>query len=320
MKASFFKTTGGPEVLEFGDFKNPVAKDGEVLVKVKACAINRLDIWLRSGRYKVELAHILGSDIAGINMNTNKEVIVNPAIQCENCENCKKGDECKFVKIFGFHTQGGYGEFVSVPEEQLYPKPIDLSFNEAATFPLTFLTAWRMLVTRGQIKKGETVFIWGASGGLGQAGIQIAKHFGAKVIGASRIDAGADFIVNHHEADVVEEVEKITNGKGVDLVFESVGKDTISRSLRMLKPCGRVVLAGTTSGMDAHIDLSDLYTRQISIIGSRMGTRREFEQVLAFIDKSKIKIAKVFGLNEAKEAHEFMEKSGYVGKIVLEVS
>lgn len=306
-------------MLRFGDFEDPVVKDGEVLVKVKACALNRLDIWLRSGRYKVELPHILGSDISGIRIDTNEEVIVNPAIPCKNCENCKTGDECTSVKIFGFHTKGGYAELVSVPVEQLYPKPEGLSFNEAAAFPLTFLTAWRMLVTRGQIKNGETVFIWGASGGLGQAGIQIAKHFGAKVIGASKIDSGADFTVDYHEVDVVEDVKKITNGRGVDMVFESVGKDTISRSIKMLKPSGRIVLAGTTSGMEASIDFNDLYTRQISIIGSRMGTRSEFEQVLAFIGKRKIKIAEVFPLNEAEEAHKLMESSAHVGKIVLEV-
>lgn len=163
MKASFFKTPGDFSVLEYGEQLNPIPKEGEVLVHVKACALNRIDVWARCGRYQVPLPHILGSDIAGV-LEDGREVVVNPALPCGHCERCQKGLACEFVKIIGFSTPGAYAELVSIPLKNVYPKPPQLSFIEAAAFPLTFLTAWHMLSTRARVQKGETVFIWGASG------------------------------------------------------------------------------------------------------------------------------------------------------------
>lgn len=335
MKAVFFEQFGGLEVLKYGEFPKPQPKPGEALVRVKACGLNHLDIWIRQ-RTNTQLPHIPGSDVAGIIEQINgesslivgDEVVINPAIPCGQCTRCKKGEACEQVRIFGAATQGGYAEHVTVPIEQLYPKPKNLSFVETAAFPLTFLTAWHMLVSRAGLRKGETVFIWGASGSLGSAALQITKHLGARIIAAARSKdlakkirvMGADETVIYTEEDVVDQVKKLTNSQGVDVVFESVGKKTWNVSLAMLRPYGRLVIAGTTSGNEAKIDLSDLYVRQLAIFGARMGTKQEFEKVLELVSQGKLKpiIDKVFPLSEAAKAQRWMEEGKHFGKIVLE--
>lgn len=338
MKAVFFEEFGGVDVLQYGEFPDPKPQAGEALVRVKACGVNHLDIWSRD-RYRktTTLPHIPGSDVAGVveeirgdsSFHVGDEVVINPAIPCGQCPRCKKGEACEQIKTFGSATQGGYAEFVTVLITQLYQKPKNLSFIEAAAFPVTFLTTWHMLVGRAVLQKGETVFVWGASGSLGSAAVQIAKHLGARIIAAARsedvaqkiADVGADNVVVYTKNNVVEEVKRLTNGRGVDVVFESVGEKTWQSSIAMLHPYGRLVIAGTTSGASAEIDLSDLYVRQLSIFGSRSGTKEEFEKVLMLVDQGKLKpaIDKVFTLPEAASAQERMEKGEHVGKIVLEV-
>lgn len=336
MKAVFFERLGGAEVLQYGDLPTPKPRRGEALIRVRACGLNHLDIWLRQ-RKDMVLPHIAGSDVSGViekinglsTLRVGDEVIVNPAIPCGSCPRCKRGEACEKVKIFGAVTQGGYAEYVTVRVTQLYKKPKNLSFVKAAAFPLTFLTAWHMLVGRVGLRKGETVFVWGASGSLGTAAIQIARHLGAKVIAAARTDAAAQKIkkLGAHEAvvyrngGVVEAVKKLTHGKGADVVFESVGEQTWSKSLAMLRPYGRVVIAGTTSGNNAMMDLGDLYARQLSIFGARMGTKDEFETVLELMNSGKLTplIDSVFPLKDAAKAQERMEKGEHIGKIVLEV-
>jgi NADPH:quinone reductase-like Zn-dependent oxidoreductase len=338
MKAVFFSKPGGIGVLKYGHFPTPKPKHGEALIRVKACGMNHLDIWLRKERMGEPMPHILGSDVAGIVEKINgkslfkkgDEVVVNPSISCGKCERCQKGRDCERVLIFGAKTQGGYAEYTCVPIVQLYPKPSTLSWVETAAFPLTYLTAWHMLRTRANLQKGETVFIWGASGGLGMAAIQIAKHLGGKVIAAVRSKgvvfsvkkAGADEAVVHSKGKVEEKVKALTNGKGVDVVFESVGTQTWEFSLAMLKSHGRVVIAGTTSGDIGKQDLSQVYVKQLSILGCRMGYRREFEEILGLINKGTLKpvIDSTFPLSHAKEAHQKMEKGGLKGKIVLKIS
>lgn len=218
---------------------------------------------------------------------------------------------------------------MTVPFNQLYPRPKNLSFEEAAAFPLTFLTAYHMLVGRANLQKGETIFIWGASGGLGLAAIQIAKYLDARIIAtvsgegdARRVKAmGVEHIVNYKQVDVEKLVNKLTKGEKVDVVFESIGVKTWNTSLAILRPYGRVVIAGTTSGAVASQDLSDVYYYQHSILGSRMGTKEEFEEVLKLIIAGKLKptIDKVFPLKEANKALKRLEESKHFGKIILKI-
>jgi len=337
MKAVIFEKPGGVEVLKYCEFPKPKPQKGEALIRVKACGLNRLDIWLRSGKRSIAMPHIPGSDVAGVIEDINgestlekgQEVVVNPAIPCGNCSRCKSGESCELVIIFGAKTQGGYAEYVPVPIAQIYPKPKNLSFMEAAAFPLTFLTAWHMLVGRANLKKEETVFIWGASGGLGSSAIQIAKHLGAIVIAAAKSNEdaagirkiGADHTVVYTKENVVDAVKKIIQGIGVDVVFESVGEKTWSKTLAMLRPFGRVVIAGTTSGDKGTQDLSEVYVRQLSILGARMGTKKEFEKVLELMNSGQIKpiIDQVFPLAKAAEAQRRLEEYKHIGKIILEM-
>src|SRR3990167_9905510 len=258
MKAFFIKK---PRLLTYGEVAKPEVKKGEVLLRVRACALNHLDLHLLKGRFKVPLPHILGSDVSGVieridgrtNLKVGQAVVVNPAIPCGQCPRCKKSLSCEIVNIFGYKTNGGYAEYITVPIAQVYPKPNNLSFVEAAAFPLTFLTAYHMLVSRANLQKDETVFIWGASGGLGSAGMQTAKYLGAKIIAAAKSDEdaerlkenGANETVIYTKEDVENSVRKLTNDRGVDVVFESVGAKTWNTSLMVLRPYGRVVIAGT---------------------------------------------------------------------------
>jgi len=334
MKAAYLNES---HKLEYGESPKPKPKEGEALIRVKACALNHLDLHLAKGKLDIPLPHIPGSDVSGVieeingnnKLKIGQEVIVNPSIPCGKCRFCKKGLPCEIVIIFGYGTPGGFAEYVTVPVEQIYSKPEKLSFIEAAAFPLTFLTAYHMLVTRANLQKDETVFVWGASGGLGSAAIQIAKYIGAKVIAAAktkedgeRIKAmGADHIVIYTEGKVEESVDKLTNGEKVDVVFESVGVKTWNTSLAILRPHGRVVVAGTTSGEITSQDLSDIYYFQQTVLGSRMGTKEDFEQVLKLVEDGKLKptLDKVFRLEEISAALKRLEESKHVGKIVLEI-
>ncbi|MFA6511911.1 MAG: zinc-binding dehydrogenase [Patescibacteria group bacterium] len=338
MKAVYFEKPGGREVLQYGEFPTPKPQSGEALLRVKACGLNHLDVWVRQGIPNMKLPHILGSDVSGLVeeihgesvLRVGDEVVINPERACGECERCIKGRACEMVITLGRGPNGGYAEYVAVPLEQVYPKPKKLSFIEAAAFPLTFLTAWHALATRAKLEKGETIFIWGASGSIGPALVQIAKILGAKVIAAVRskevVDVvkswGADECVVYTKEDVLERVKELTDGKGVEVVFESVGEKTFNLSLAMLKPYGRVVVIGATSGEKASFNLSDFYPEQFSIIGSRMGTKEEFEKVLAMIEEGKLKpiIDATFPLKDAAEAQKRMEEGEHIGKIVLEVS
>lgn len=335
MKAAYITRLGGLEALNVGELERPERTDNESIVRVQAVGLNWLDVLLRTEDFGLTFPHIPGSDVVGVVEETRSAVlkrgdivVVNPAIPCGKCDGeATSADECKFVRILGVHRPGGYGSFVSVPNGQIYQAPIGMSVTEAAAFPLDYLTAWRMLVTKAGLKSGENILIWGASGSLGCAAVRIARSLGAVVIAAagSREFAdglqaiGAHHIVLYKTENVRERVKALTHGAGVDCVFESIGAATFETSMSAVRPHGRIVICGTRSGNAAQINLEDLYYNQIRVYGSRMGTRSEFEEVLSRITQPGWKpvVAAEFPLNAVREAHGLLEKRTQIGKVIL---
>lgn len=335
MKAVAITRLGGPEVLQLVEAPRPQPSAGQVLVRARAVGLNWLDVKQRTEDYGLKLPHVAGSDVSGTVESSGStrfppgsEVVVNPAYPCGQCYPCTSGDrECQFPRILGLHTDGGYGEYLAVPEQQLFAKPARLSMEQAAAFPLDSLTAWRMLVTRGQLVAGETVFIWGATGALGVAAIQLARHLGARVIAASSdpsyreplMALGAHIVINYKVEDVLSSVHAVTDGLGVDIVFESVGRATMLLSTQIVRAGGRIVICGTRSGDNTELDLSKLYSKQVSILGSRMGTASDFEGVYSLLLNGEldVHVGRALPISEISEAHRLLEHKNFVGKIVL---
>ena len=342
MKAVRFHEYGGVDKLRYEDAPDPVISDNEALVRVRACSLNRLDIWARMGTRKehVPMPHISGSDISGEIDRTGKlvtghekgeKILVSPGISCGICEYCTTSRDslCPSYKIIGYETQGGYAEYVAVPRENLLQIPDELSFEEASSIPLVFLTAWHMLVTRARTAPGESVLVWAAGSGVGSAAVQVSKLLGAKVIATVGSEQkmekakalGADHVINHHSADVPEEVKRLTNGEKVLVVFDHVGTATWEKSMRSMAPGGRLVNCGVTSGGKAEIDIRYVFVRQFSLLGCYMGGRGELLQVLKFFEYGRLRpvVDSVFPLKDAAKAQERMEKNEHFGKIVLKV-
>ena len=342
MKAVVFEQYGPPDVLKYTDVPQPAIKPNEVLVRVKACALNHLDLWVRRGLpgVPIPLPHIPGSDVAGeiaqigsdvTSVRVGQKVVLAPGVTCGKCPACVSGldNRCRQFTNLGYMIDGGCAEFVRVPEVNCLPYPENLSFEEAAAVPLVFQTAWHMLVGRAQIQPGEDVLILGASSGVGSAAIQIAKFFGARVIATAGTDEklqkakrlGADHGINHKSQKIREEVRRITNKRGVDVVFEHVGTATWDESIASLAPSGRLVTCGATTGFDAKIDLRFLFSRQLSLLGSYMGTKSELYTVLKLVAAGRLKpiVDRIFPLAEAAAAHAYLESSSQFGKVVLRV-
>lgn len=342
MKAVLFREFGGPEKLSYEDVPEPKITETEVLIRVRACALNHLDIWARQGTRKerIPMPHISGCDISGEiasvgslvkNRKPGDIVLVAPGISDGTCEYCASGWDslCESYKIIGYETQGGYAEYVSVPPENVLPIPDHLSFEEAASIPLVFLTAWHMLTTRARLSAGETVLVWAAGSGVGSAAVQVAKVLGAKVIATAGSEEklgkartlGADWTVNHHTQDVPAEVKRITNGRKVNVVFDHVGQATWEKSMRSMAPAGRLVNCGVTSGGKTEIDIRYIFLRQFSLMGSWMGGRGELLKVLTFFEDGRLKpvVDSIFPLADAGKAQSRMEKSQHFGKIVLKI-
>ncbi len=339
MRAVVVFEHGGPEVLTYvEDYRDPDVGPNDVLVEVRATALNHLDVWVRRGLPGVELPRILGSDIAGVvrevgsaveDVKPGDEVIVAPGYGCGKCRYCLSGKEsmCRLYTMPGYHVDGGYAELTSHPERAILPKPRNLTFEEAASVPLVFLTSWHMLRTLADVKEGEWVLVWGAGSGVGISSIQIAKMLGARVITTVGDDwkieraykIGADHVIQRRREDVVSRVREIAGG--VDVVIDSVGKETWPLDLKVLKRGGRLVSVGATSGSSAEVDVRYVFAKQISILGSYMGSRAELMEVLRFVEEGRLKpvIDSVFKLEDAKLAHEKMERSEMFGKIVLRV-
>ena len=333
MKAVRFHQHGGAEVLICEDAPDPAPRAGHAIVRVRACALNHLDIWQRRGieRVRIPMPHISGADVAGEVVDTGERVMLQPGLSCGRCAKCLAGrdNRCASYDVLGYQSDGGYAEFVSVPAANVISIPAHIGFVEAAAFPLTFLTAWHMLFNRARLEEGDTVLVLAAGSGVGQAAIQLARHAGAFVIataGSSEKLAlaeklGADAVINHATDDVAGAVKTITGGRGVDVVVEHVGTATWDASVRSLARGGRLVTCGATTGHAAGVDLRHLFGRQLSLLGSYMGEKAELLKAarLFFGGLVRPAVDRVFPLAEAAEAHRYLEARQSFGKVVLEV-
>ena len=338
MKAVRLHEFGGPEVLRYEDVPDPKPRKDQVLVRVRACSLNHLDIWVRKGLPGVKLPHILGSDIAGeiveigeyvSGFKAGQRVLLAPMVFCNHCTKCVAGlqNQCREFAVLGNGVDGGNCELIAVPAVNVIPIPDSLDFNQAASVPLVFLTAWHMLVRRAGIRQGQTVLVLAGGSGVGIAAIQIAKLFHARVITTAgdetKLDKaralGADYGINHYQQKISEEVRKITNKEGVDIVFEHVGTATWEESMKSVKAGGIVVTCGATTGFDAKLDLRFLFARQLSFLGSYMGTMGDLYDVLSHVFAGRLKpiVDRAFPLKDTRAAHEYMEASQMFGKIVI---
>ncbi|HKI23414.1 MAG TPA: zinc-binding dehydrogenase [Gaiellaceae bacterium] len=317
MKAIRIHEDGGPEVLRYEDAPDPEPGPGEVLIQLRAASLNRLDLWVRAGLPSVPKPRILGADGAGLDPE-GRRVVINPGIE--------HGDR---ISVVGEHMDGTHAELVAVPESNVYPIPDQLSFEEAAAFPLVFETAYRMLVTRAGLREGEWVLVWGAGSGIGTASIVLARGLGARVVATSSSDAkvelarglGAEAVVNHKTGDVLEAVREATGGAGADVVVEHVGEATWQTSLQAVRAHGRIAVCGATSGPNPKAALHRVWWKQLTILGSTMGTKEDFEGAFELVRSGKAKpvVDSVYPLAEARAAHERMEAGEHFGKVVLAI-
>lgn len=354
MKAVCFTEHGGPEQLRYGELPDPELRPGEVLVGVRACALNHLDIWVLQGfpGVSVPMPHILGSDIAGEilafsaggagrveaggagasgTFSVGQKVLVFPGISCHRCSACSRGDEslCPSYQILGFQRQGGYADKVAVPQENLIPMPGSLSWEEAASVPLVFTTAWHMLVARAAVRPRETVLVMGAGSGVGSAALQVARLLGARVLATAGSEEklakakqfGADAAFDYRDPNWVANVRSTTDQRGVDVVFEHIGGEILEQALGCLSRGGRLVSCGATAGRTVRLDLRAFFVEQQAILGSTMGSRAELLEVVSLIDRGLLRpvVDRIFPLGEARAAHETLHARKNFGKVVLRV-
>jgi len=346
MKAIRFHNFGTADVLTFEEAPKPTIGANDVLLQVKAAALNHLDLWVRSGdrEKNISLPHIPGSDGAGVIadvgsavdfLKAGDKVLISPGISCGHCEMCLGGTDnlCRTYHVLGTKEDGTYAEFVKLPATNVLPIPDSLDFNQAAAIPLVFLTAWHMLVGLTKIKPGETVLVHAAGSGVGSAGIQIAKLLGAHVITTSGSEEklvkakslGADEVINYKEKEFVEEVKRLTDKRGVDVVFEHNGGEVFEKSIPALAKGGRLVTCGATADYVGKIDLRYVYAKHLTLFGSFMGTKREMIEVLKFFKRGEGTVQlqpvvdSVYPLEKASDAHKRIEERKNFGKIVLSI-
>jgi len=340
MKGAYYSRHGEPEVVEFGELPDPVAGDGQVIVEVRAVALNHLDLWVRRGlpTLTVTFPHVGGADVAGViaelgegveGWEVGQRVVVNPALWCDECEWCEWGEQClcESFQILGEHVAGGCAERVAVPARNLMSIPDDFPYEVAAAAPLVYQTAWRALVTRAAIRRGETVLVTGASGGVSTAAIQIAKLADATVFavtsGPENVERvrqlGADLVVDRLEEDFATVIWRETGNRGVDVVLDSVGEKIWESLERCLAPTGRLVTYGATTGALGAINIRRFFWRQLQVLGTTMASREEFEHVMRLVLEGRLEpvVGQVLPLEEAGRAHELLEAGEVFGKIVL---
>ena len=340
MKAIRIHKHGDENVLKYEDIEEPQCRSNQVKVKIHSSSINHLDLWIRSGipSLKTSFPMVLGSDGAGKiievganvkNFKEGDDILVQPGIFCEKCKLCKQGKEnyCSKYGIIGENYSGIQSEYAILNPINIYLKPSCLDYNEAASMPLTFITAYEMLVKRAKLQKNETVLIYGGSSGVGSAAIQICKDIGANIITTAGnsikskfcFDLGADYVVNHNYSNMYDKIKKITGRDGVNVVFEHIVYKTWTSSLHLLSRGGRIVTCGATTGNKVDIDLSHLFIKQQSILGSTMSSLLTFKEVIEKINDKVYKpvIGKVFNFSEIRDAHKYMNDRKQIGKIVL---
>ena len=337
MKAARFHQHGGPEVLRCEEVPDPEPAPGRAIVRVRACALNHLDLWQRRGldRVRIPLPHISGADVSGEIVDgagvfsAGTRVLLQPGLSCGRCAPCReeRDNECADYSLLGYMSDGGYAELISVPVENVIPIPDHVDFISAAAFPLTFLTAWHMLLARAALRSGDIVLVLAGSSGVGQAAIQVARVHGARVLATSAPSKmaavrslGADEVFDHYAEDFSRRARAATGGRGVDIVVEHVGEATWDRSVRALARGGRLVTCGATTGYRASVDLRHLFARQLSLLGSYMGRKPELLQAsrLLFAGKLRPLIDEVVPLADVRRGHQRLEASQQVGKIVLQ--
>ena len=342
MKVVRIHQHGGPEVLKIDEIPVPQCKENDVLVQLKASSLNHLDIWLRQGlpAWKVKLPRILGCDGAGVvagkgetvkDFVNGDRVLIIPNVSCGHCAMCVDGWDnfCEQYGIVGETCDGCDAEYIVMPRRNVIPIPKHLSFEEAASVPLVFMTAWQMLITKAQIKPEQFVLVLGASGGVGSAAIQIAKLHGAKVIATAgdeskmekALGLGADFVINYKKESISGRVKEITDKRGVHVVLEHVGKATWQESLKSLAQGGKIVTCGSTTGPEVSFNLRHLFMKHQQIIGSTMGTRGELFEIIHFMNQKKLKpvVDTTFPMADVAKAHAYLEAGKQFGKVVLTI-
>jgi NADPH:quinone reductase-like Zn-dependent oxidoreductase len=345
MRAVFLTEFGGIEKLKTGDLPKPAPGPGQALIRVRAAALNHLDVWVRRGRPGLTLGgpHILGSDASGVlesvgpgcegmDLKPGAEVVVNPGVSCMRCEFCLRGmhSECPHFKIIGFQVPGVYAEFAVVPAVNLFPKPSSLSFEQAAALPLSHVTAWRMLFTRANLQAGETVLIHGIGGGVAVAALQLCNAAGATAIVTSSSDdklktaqqLGAAAGINYRKTtDVPAAVKASTNGRGVDVVIDTVGAPTLPISIASVRRGGRIVNCGITGGAEATVNMQQIYWNHITLMGSTMGSMEDMRRLVRTVGEKNIQpiIDQSFPLEQYPAAIARMEAGEQLGKIVINI-
>ncbi len=343
MRAAVIRDYGGLDVLHVEDLKSPKPGRGEVALKVLCAGLNHLDIWVRRGRpgKQLKMPHILGSDAAGIVTAVGEgverpavgdRVIVNPALSCGDCEFCRRGEQslCASFGIIGLNGPGTFAEEAVVPANNCYPRPPHLTDEEAGCFALTYLTAWRMLVTRSRLKPGQTVLIHGIGGGVATCALQLAKRIGAEVFVTSSSNGklskarelGADHTINYEAANIVEWIKGQTSGRGVDVAVDAVGAATWPLDLACIRKGGTVVLCGVTTGSKAETDLATVYWNQLNVLGSTLGSAEDFRQLVAAASVNQLRpvIDTVFPLDKLRDATARLEQGQQFGKVVLRIA
>jgi len=343
MKAIIFHEHGGPEVLSLEDMPDPKPGPGQVVVKVHASCLNHLDKWVRGGVHgpKLPMPHILGNDIAGevaelgegvTDWAVGDRVVVSPGLGCGHCNNCRCGDDssCRDYTMLGWHLQGGWCEYQAVDARRLIGINDRWTMEEWASTPLVFITAWHMLFHHARLQPGEDVLVQAAGSGVGSAAIQLAKFAGARVITtagsdekcAKALELGADHAVNYKEYDFAEGCRLFTGGRGVDVIIDHIGADTFEKDLQALAKNGRLVSCGRTSGADCSLNMSYLFVRQLSIIGSFMGGLPELRKAIELLARGDVKpvVDSVYPLEEAADAMRHLESRAQFGKVAIKVA